>query len=104
MNATDKSRLTRIIWNFAKTIMGSISVHGHRNLEFRRDGAKPVEYRYELEIKHQVVEKEIPLEDGGVLLERMRDKGTIRSKAANAGKRTVKKADSQVFLPYWVSN
>ena len=39
LNATGKSRLMRIICNFAKTIMGSISVNGHWNLEFRRDGA-----------------------------------------------------------------
>jgi len=62
--------------------MGSISADGYWNLEFRRDGAKPVEYRYELEIKHQVVEKEILWENGRGLLERMGDKGTIRSKSA----------------------
>ncbi len=83
LNATGKTRLINIVTNFAKVLSKKTRKDGHWELEFKIWREEEINYKYELEIKKQIIQEEEISENGKVLLRRKKDKGEIFSKQSS---------------------
>jgi len=77
LNAAGKTRLVNIVSNLAKILSKKTKKNGHWKLEFRAEGKQVMNYKYELEIKELIVEKEEIFANEKLLLERTKGEGRI---------------------------
>jgi len=83
LNATGKSRLLNVINNLAKILTQKIRRNGNWDLEFLKNKGSKVVYKYELRINNLIIDCEKIYENGTLILDREKEKGTIFSKKTN---------------------